>query len=63
MKINRKILLVVITLVIAFAGCGKYDDGPKFSPWPKKWRLDGTWKIDSYVINGTSVSPTSNYTY
>jgi len=60
MKTNRKILLIVITLLIAFAGCKKYPDGPTISLTPKKWRLDGTWKIEQVLVNGQDV--TTSYT-
>ena len=62
MRTNRKILLIVVTLVIAFAGCKKYSDGPTISLMPKKWRLDGTWKVASYVVNGVTTSSTSTET-
>ena len=62
MKLKGKVLLIAITLMIAFAGCKKYPDGPGFSPWPKKWRLDGTWKISEYVNNGVTTTPTDIYT-
>lgn len=62
MNIHRKIL-VVITFIVAFAGCGKYEDGPKFSPWPKKWRLDGTWKLDQVVVGSVTQSMSINETW
>jgi len=49
--------------MIALSGCGKYDDGPKFSPWPKKWRIDKTWKLDETVTGSVTISSSSSDTY
>ena len=63
MKTYRKLFLVIVALVFAFAGCKKYSDGPSFSPWPKKIRLDKTWKIDSYVASGVTQTVSGGDTY
>ena len=63
MRTNKIFLLIAISLVIVIISCKKYSDGPSFSPWPKKWRLVNTWKVDSYVINGNSQSVSEDTSY
>jgi len=63
MKTNKKLLLIVITLIIAFTGCKKYSDGPTFSPWPKKWRVVNTWKEEKEISGGVTVSINNSDTY
>jgi hypothetical protein len=63
MKTNKKLLFLIITLMIAFVGCKKYDDGPTFSPWPAKWRVVNTWKIEKYIVGSLSTTVSNDDTY
>lgn len=62
MKTNKKLLFMIITLMIAFVGCKKYDDGPTFSPWPAKWRVVNTWKIEKTITAGQTTTGSDDYT-
>jgi hypothetical protein len=52
-------LLIVTVLLLSFAGCGKYADGPAVSLRTKKARLDGNWTM--VVIYNNGVDVTANY--
>jgi len=58
MKTNKKLLLMIFTLIIAFSGCKKYEEGPTISLSPKKWRVVNTWKIDKVLFNGQDITST-----
>jgi hypothetical protein len=60
MKTKHILLVMVAVLFVTLTGCKKYPDGPTISLSPKKWRLDGTWKIEQVLENGQDV--TSAYT-
>ena len=63
MKTNKKLLFLVIALMIAFVGCKKYDDGPTVSPWPAKWRVVNTWKVEKYIVGSVSQTVSNSDTY
>ena len=48
-----KILLVVISLTIAFASCGRYENGPAFSVRSAKARIVGEWALSDLLVNDT----------
>lgn len=50
MKILYKILL--FTILIAYASCKKYENGPAFSLMSKKARIANIWKVDTFILNG-----------
>lgn len=52
MKTINKIL-VVLSVVIAFSSCGKYDEGPVISLRSPEKRLIGLWEFSSVLIDGT----------
>jgi hypothetical protein len=59
---TKKNLSVPIVLIIALVGltlqaCRKYPDGPLFSFRSRIERVANTWRVDSYIKNGT------DYTY
>ncbi len=56
MKYLKLSLLAIIGIVLSFSSCSKYEDGPWLSLRTKKARLAGTWKLDSYEVNGESYS-------
>ena len=62
MKEKQLLLILVAFLFVTFTGCGKYDDGPSFSVWPKSWRLDNVWKVDETIIGGFSQAGSDDYT-
>lgn len=64
MKKSLAFLLILVTGLF-LNSCKKYDNGPDFSVIPAKYRVDNTWKIDSWYVNGTSQSTSffSNSTY
>lgn len=56
MKTKHYLLILTTILFVTFTGCKKYDDGPTFSPWPKKWRVVNTWKEVEIIVNGVGTS-------
>jgi hypothetical protein len=65
MKTKNLLLIMVVILfaTFSFTACNKYDDGPSFSPWPAKWRVVNTWKIEKYVVGSVSTNVSNNDTY
>lgn len=63
MKTKKLVLVLVAFLLVTFMGCKKYDEGPTFSPWPAKWRVVNTWKIEAYVVGSVSTTVNNNDTY
>jgi hypothetical protein len=63
MKTKNLLLILGAFLFITFTGCKKYDDGPTVSPWPKKWRVVNTWKVEKYIIGNISQTVSGNDTY
>jgi hypothetical protein len=49
----------ILTLLMAFASCAKYDDGPAFSLYSKKERATGNWRFEKVIENG--VDKTEDY--
>lgn len=47
--------LLVILLLVAPVGCGKYEDGPAISLRSRTKRLVGQWQMENADIDGTSV--------
>ncbi len=56
LKSTYLLLLLLILVIGTGVGCKKYPDGPEFSLMPKKWRLDGDWKLNQALENGTDVT-------
>jgi hypothetical protein len=48
-------MVAIFAIALMFSGCGKYDDGPKFSLASKKGRVVNVWKIEKYIVNGTEI--------
>ncbi|MFH0894042.1 MAG: hypothetical protein V2A54_06370 [Bacteroidota bacterium] len=65
MKKTTLFLLIVFAGSLFLTSCKKYDNGPDFSFIPAKNRVENTWKIDSWYVNGASQSTSffSNSTY
>lgn len=58
------ILLVTFSLFI-FTACKKYEDGPFISLRSKMSRVENTWRVESYTVNGVDSTATLiniNYT-
>lgn len=62
MKTKHLVLLMLAVFLATFTGCKKYEDGPGFSPWPKKMRIVNVWKVDETIINGVSTAGNNDYT-
>ena len=54
---------IICCLLIESAGCGKYDDGPKFSLRSKKERLSNKWRIEKYMQDGSDKTDQFNTLY
>jgi hypothetical protein len=53
MKLLKKIILLFIAFVfILTASCKKYPDGPLLNIYSKASRIDGTWDVEYFSING-----------
>lgn len=55
MKSRLKISLIIFVLAglaFGFEGCKKYPEGPALSLRTKTHRVAGTWRVDSYKVNG-----------
>jgi hypothetical protein len=54
----KKLLILFVTglLVVATTTCKKYEDGPAFSLYPKKFRLCNYWYPDQIFQNGNDIS-------
>ena len=54
MRKVKSVTLALSVMLLVLAGCGKYDDGPKFSMRSKQGRLVGTWKVEKtiFTMNG-----------
>jgi hypothetical protein len=52
-------MFAIFAMALMFTGCGKYDDGPKFSLASKKSRVVNVWKKVKEIDNGveTPVDP------
>ena len=47
----RKILILTLA-VIFVVSCGKFEEGPFFSFFSVKKRVEGKWKLDKYLMDG-----------
>jgi hypothetical protein len=56
----KKVFIISIIGLFAFAGCKKYDDGPAFSLASKKARVVNVWKLDKQFINGAEQTLTAD---
>jgi hypothetical protein len=54
------IFTILVTNIIFFTGCKKYEDGPVFSIYSKKSRVVNLWKVDKYIDN-TGIDHTSDF--
>lgn len=50
----KRIQIIFLSILIAgfLQSCGKYEEGPKFSLIPKKYRVAGVWKPEKLLLNG-----------
>lgn len=61
----RHIIFLITFGLIFLTACKKYDDGPFISFRSKISRLENTWRVESYTVNGvdsTAVLTGINYT-
>lgn len=49
---KQTIIYILFSVTIIFVGCGKYDEGPKFSLLTKTQRLTGEWEHEKVLVNG-----------
>lgn len=56
---NMRILLLAV-LVIPFASCKKYEEGPGLSLRSRTARVANTWKVEYYSINGNDQTSAFN---
>lgn len=52
MKRNIILVAALSFLVLGFASCSKYEEGPGLSFRSKKKRLANSWRIESVTVNG-----------
>jgi hypothetical protein len=45
-------MVAIFAMALMFSGCGKYDNGPKFSLASKKGRVVNVWKQVKQIDNG-----------
>jgi hypothetical protein len=55
-KLIKLSLIAALGLVVAFAGCKKYEDGPAFSLASAKSRVVNEWKMEKVIENGVDVT-------
>jgi hypothetical protein len=61
---RHSIFLATFTLFM-FTACKKYEDGPFISLRSKMSRVENTWRVESYTVNGVDSTATLvniNYT-
>lgn len=44
----------LVAILMVFAACGKYEEGPGISLRSKKARVVGEWKVTELTLNGTN---------
>lgn len=44
----------LVAILMVFAACGKYEEGPGISLRSKKARVEGEWKVTAMTINGNN---------
>ena len=52
MKASFRTVVIASFLLVLFASCDKYPNGPSFSLRTKKARLCNEWVLTSYQVNG-----------
>lgn len=63
-RINRKIISVLIVLALSLVGCNKIEfsiDGKVSPPNHKTNALNGTWKVEKYVLKENKSTDTKKY--
>ena len=60
--------MALVSVMLAFSACSKYEDGPAMSLLTKKARISGTWKIvkvieDGKELTGDDMTMFDHYTY
>ncbi|MFA6924207.1 MAG: hypothetical protein WC223_08110 [Bacteroidales bacterium] len=59
---NFKFLIVLFFAIsLTFIGCKKYNDGPRISFMPKKYRVANKWKIDRKFENSVEVTRSADW--
>ena len=48
-----KKLLALFVIAILVNSCKKYEEGPSLSFRKKEQRVEGNWKVKTYIVNGT----------
>lgn len=49
---TKIILPAIAIIVITLTACRKYDDGPGVSLLPRKNRVENSWFVEKYLVNG-----------
>ncbi len=48
-----KVFFSLLTVVLLFSSCYKYEEGPRFSLLSRKARLCNEWRLEAFLDNGT----------
>lgn len=57
---TKMILPALAFIAIVCSSCRKYEDGPGISLLPRKTRVENSWYVEKYLVNG--VDSTTAYT-
>lgn len=52
MRKKIKSFFLLLFLASVLTTCKKYPEGPAFSLWSKTWRLEGSWDVEAFLIDG-----------
>ena len=53
---TKNIFSIILIIGVSLTGCKKYEEGPALSLRSKTARVENTWKVESYTINGVGVT-------
>lgn len=63
MKRIFRVLLLLTLINLVFVACKKYPEGPTLSFRTKSARLENSWKITKYLLNGEDKTSDAQSTY
>lgn len=48
-----KLSFLALIVILVLTECGKYDEGPLISFHSRQKRIEGLWKVDKFIVEGT----------